>query len=79
MSQATVLVVEDDRPLQEALVATLESAGYGVVSAGDGEEALTLLEDWDVDLVLSDVQMRPMNGRRLLRDSPACGRNCRCC
>ncbi len=67
MSNATVLVVEDDRPLQDALVATLEGAGYGVLSAGDGIEALHLLEDWDVDLVLSDVQMKPMNGRKLLR------------
>ena len=68
MAHGTVLVVEDDQPLQEALVATLEGAGFGVLAAGDGKEALTLLQDVEVDLVLSDVQMTPMNGRKLLRE-----------
>ena len=37
---ATVLVVEDDRPLQDALVSTLETAGFNVLAASDGGEAL---------------------------------------
>jgi two-component system response regulator FlrC len=65
--RATILVVEDDRPLQDALVTTLETAGFGVLAAGDGGEALKVLSDRAVDLILSDVQMQPMDGRELLR------------
>jgi two-component system, response regulator FlrC len=65
--QATVLVVEDDRPLQDALVSTLESAGFNVLFAADGGEALKVLSDTIVDLVVSDVQMQPIDGRELLR------------
>jgi two-component system response regulator FlrC len=65
--RATILVVEDDRPLQDALVTTLETAGFDVLAAGDGGEALKVLGDKAVDLILSDVQMQPMDGRELLR------------
>ena len=63
----TVLVVEDDRPLQDALVSTLETAGFHVLAAGDGGEALKVLNDNAVDLIVSDVQMQPVDGRELLR------------
>jgi len=66
-NQATVLVVEDDRPLQDALVTTLETAGFHVLAASDGGEALKLLNDTAVDLIVSDVQMQPVDGRELLR------------
>ncbi len=64
---ATILVVEDDRPLQDALVSTLEAAGFNVLAAGDGGEALKLLSGTAVDLIVSDVQMQPVDGRELLR------------
>ena len=64
---ATVLVVEDDRPLQDALVSTLETAGFTVLAASDGGEALKVLNDTAVDLIVSDVQMQPVDGRELLR------------
>jgi two-component system response regulator FlrC len=64
---ATVLVVEDDRPLQDALVSTLETAGFNVLAAADGGEALKVLNDTAVDLIVSDVQMQPVDGRELLR------------
>jgi two-component system response regulator FlrC len=66
MSQATVLVVEDDPSLREALGDTLELAGYRVMTADDGESALDVLADAPVGMVVSDVQMRPMDGHRLL-------------
>ncbi|MET0105201.1 MAG: sigma-54 dependent transcriptional regulator [Sedimenticola sp.] len=66
MNQATVLVVEDDPTLREALCDTLDLAGYAVVSAGDGKAALELMELQSVGMVVSDVQMRPMNGQELL-------------
>jgi two-component system response regulator FlrC len=63
----TILVVEDDRPLQDALVTTLEAAGFNVLAAADGGEALDLLGSVSVDLVVSDVEMQPIDGRELLR------------
>jgi two-component system response regulator FlrC len=66
-NHGTVLVVEDDRPLQDALVSTLETAGFNVLAAADGGEALRVLDDTAVDLIVSDVQMQPVDGRELLR------------
>ncbi|MEJ2059030.1 MAG: sigma-54 dependent transcriptional regulator [Gammaproteobacteria bacterium] len=62
-----VLVVEDDIDLREALCDTLELAGFNVISAGDGQEALRCLERAEVGLVVSDVQMQPMGGLVMLK------------
>lgn len=62
-----ILVVEDDAALREALVDTLELAGYAVHAAGDGEQALAWMERGAPGLVLSDVQMPGMDGHALLR------------
>ncbi|KRT55473.1 sigma-54-dependent transcriptional regulator [endosymbiont of Ridgeia piscesae] len=67
MSQSTVLIVEDDPALREALSDTLELAGYPVVAADEGGAALEILEQEPVGMVVSDVQMRPMDGYRLLK------------
>lgn len=61
-----VLVVEDDADLREALCDTLELAGYGVLSATDGAAALDVLAASQVGIVVSDVQMQPMDGHALL-------------
>jgi two-component system response regulator FlrC len=65
--RGTILVVEDDRPLMDALVTTLESAGFHVLAARDGGEALDVLGATTVDLVVSDIEMRPVDGRELLK------------
>ncbi len=62
-----VLVVEDDAALREALCDTLELAGYEVTAAADGHAALQMLEKHNVGMVISDVQMRPMDGHSLLK------------
>ncbi len=67
MSEATVLIVEDDPSLREALCDTLELAGYAVAAATDGAAALDLIERQPVDMVVSDVQMPEMDGHRLLK------------
>jgi two-component system response regulator FlrC len=66
MTQATVLIVEDDPALQEALCDTLELAGYAVERAADGEAALDIMQQTFIGMVVSDVQMRPMDGNELL-------------
>jgi two-component system response regulator FlrC len=67
MNKSTVLVVEDDASLREALGDTLELAGYQVKTVGDGDRALDLLSDEPIGMVVSDVQMRPMDGLTLLK------------
>jgi len=63
---ASVLVVEDDNSLNEALSDTLISAGYNVESVYDGQEALSFLEKNNIDLVISDIHMPNMEGTSLL-------------
>ena len=62
-----VLIVEDDRDLREALTDTLQLAGYEVRVAEEGGAALKVLEAEPVGLVVSDVQMQPMDGHTLLK------------
>ncbi|MDR0528435.1 MAG: sigma-54 dependent transcriptional regulator [Zoogloeaceae bacterium] len=71
MSEArqTVLIVEDDQNLREAIVDTLEIAGCPVFSAGGGEEALAILRrEGKISIVISDVRMMPMDGVALLKE-----------
>jgi CheY-like chemotaxis protein len=63
-----VLVVDDEPSVLGVVSRTLQRLGYRTASAGQGEEALALLErDTDFDLVLSDVVMPRMDGRALQR------------
>lgn len=66
MSRGLVLVVEDDPTLREALCDTLELAGFDVAQAIDGDTALDSLLRVDAGMVVSDVQMQPMDGHTLL-------------
>jgi two-component system response regulator FlrC len=63
----SVLVVEDDLPLAEALCDTLRSSGYRPVAADSAEQALARLEQGTVSLVITDVQLDGMDGHALLR------------
>lgn len=63
-----VLIVEDDRDLLEAICATLMLSGYDTLTATDGESALLLLQKQQVGMVISDVQMRPMDGHVLMKE-----------
>jgi two-component system response regulator FlrC len=62
----SVLVVEDDTALREALVDTLRAAGLAALSAHDANSALALLASEEIALVISDVQMPGANGYELL-------------
>ncbi|MFA7553479.1 MAG: sigma-54 dependent transcriptional regulator [Spongiibacteraceae bacterium] len=65
---ATIMVVEDDRDLREALVDTLELAGCQVVQADCAEQALVLMADQTLDMVVSDINMGAMDGLGLLKE-----------
>jgi two-component system response regulator FlrC len=62
-----VLLVEDDAMLRGALTETLRLAGYEVLTAADGEAALQVLDARSVGAVVTDYQMKPMDGFALLR------------
>jgi two-component system response regulator FlrC len=68
MTKLPVLIVEDDHDLLEALCATLELAGYTALAADNGAAALVILKKQLVGLVVSDVQMKHMDGFALLRE-----------
>jgi len=67
MTHGTVLIVEDDANLRDALKDTLSTNDVDVLTAGDGAAALELLSTQSVDVVLSDLQMTPMDGAALLK------------
>lgn len=64
----TVLVVDDDDDLRETVADVLEDAGYCVLQAADGREALARLDELNGNpcLVLLDMMMPGMNGAELL-------------
>ncbi len=63
----SVLVVEDDAPLRTLVVKSLQKAGYEVLSAKDGEDAIRVIERFEgkIRLLLTDVVMPKMGGREL--------------
>jgi DNA-binding NtrC family response regulator len=62
----SLLVVDDDAVVREALVEALAEAGYDVRAADDGVRAVALLAERAPDVVLSDVRMPGMDGLALL-------------
>lgn len=63
----TILIADDDADIREVLRLYLENAGYGVVEAADGQEALRQLDRGAVDLCLLDIMMPALDGYQVLR------------
>jgi DNA-binding NtrC family response regulator len=61
-----ILVVDDQVSMRETLTDMLEILGYGSAAAGNGEEALQVLERETFDLVIADLNMPRMDGIELL-------------
>ena len=59
---AKILVAEDERDIRDLITITLDFAGYEVVTASDGEEAVKLARQEIPDLILMDVRMPRMTG-----------------
>ena len=61
----TLLLVEDEKVVRLSLTATLEAAGYRVLVAAGGQEAVRLSQDFpdDIDLLITSLMMPGMNGR----------------
>ena len=70
MLQGKVLVVDDDPSIRETVRIILQRAGYEVLSAANGQEAMTLMQQGDhattVNTVLCDLDMPSVNGQALI-------------
>jgi len=63
-----ILIVEDDRSLQNALVEIIGREGFETVSAFDGEEALAKLQEGKPDLILLDIVLPKKDGYEVLEE-----------
>jgi two-component system chemotaxis response regulator CheY len=62
------MIVDDSNTMRQMVGFTLREAGYNVDEGCDGMEALRLLEERQVDLVITDVNMPVMDGITLVRE-----------
>ncbi|MER0169633.1 MAG: sigma-54-dependent Fis family transcriptional regulator [Nitrosomonas sp.] len=67
MKALPILVVEDDQDLLEAICTTMKLAGYSALPASNGNTAMATLQESQVGMVVSDVQMKPVDGFALLK------------
>lgn len=73
VSEARLLVVDDEPNIRDLLASSLRFAGYDVLSAGDGTEALRLATTEKPDLVILDVMLPDMDGFAVTRKLRASG------
>ncbi len=67
IDMATILIVDDDSLVLGTMRKILRECGnHTVVNAANGAEAQTLLETQDIDLMITDIRMGPMDGMQLL-------------
>ncbi len=62
----TILIVDDEKNYPPVISAVLEDAGYETLTAGSGQAALSVLQDSDVDLLITDMKMPQMDGLELM-------------
>ena len=68
-NQKTILAVDDEPSMLRLLEISLKQAGYKPVLARDGKEALQIVKNQTIDLVVSDLHMPSMNGLDLLKNT----------
>ncbi len=71
MSQAKILVVDDDKNIRRTVTIALESLDYFVHTAFDGKDAMVQLTGDKYDLIITDLKMPGMNGMELLQQAIA--------
>lgn len=76
-TEIKILVVDDEEMMRSLLTKILSREGYQIVTATDGVHALEIMQEQEVNLVISDMKMPRMNGFELLKhiknDSPDIG------
>ena len=63
----SILIVDDDKLVNEFIGETLQRTRHEVTTAFSGEEAMKLLEQKNYDIVLTDIKMQKISGMDLLR------------
>jgi CheY-like chemotaxis protein len=63
---ASVLIVEDEQGVRETTAAILRREGYRVSQAADGVEAMAILKDGGIDVLILDLRLPRMNGTALI-------------
>lgn len=63
----TFLFVDDERPILKTLQRTFHGTGYRILTAASGEEALGIIGQEKIDIIVSDLRMPHMSGHELLR------------
>jgi two-component system chemotaxis response regulator CheY len=64
----SILAVDDSASMRQMVAFTLKGAGYNVIEAADGQEALEKAQAANVDLVLTDQNMPRMDGLTLVKN-----------
>lgn len=64
---ATILIADDDDNIRKLMSLYLRQAGYGLEQAGDGTQALSIVENGQIDLVILDIRMPGLDGWELCR------------
>ena len=67
----TILVAEDEEDIRAIVANVLSKPGYRVLEAANGAEALHLLAEHEIDLLVTDVVMPDMNGFQLAQQAVA--------
>ncbi|EHJ01864.1 two component transcriptional regulator, winged helix family [Clostridium sp. DL-VIII] len=62
MEKGTILIVDDEKEIRDLVDIYLKSDGYNTIKACDGIEAINLLRENDIDLIILDVMMPNLNG-----------------
>ena len=63
----TILAVDDSRTMRDMIAVTLRGAGFDVVTAEDGNDAVARIGEQPVDVVITDINMPNMDGVTLIR------------
>jgi CheY-like chemotaxis protein len=64
----TILVIDDEEIVLDITKRKLKQEGFGVIAVRDGEEALAVLREGPVDLIILDIEMPKMNGYLFLAE-----------
>ena len=67
----SILIVDDSLPMRSVIKRTLKTAGYGSAQfheAGNGKEALAIMKNEWIDIVITDYNMPVMNGMELIKE-----------
>lgn len=63
----TILSVENDLPIREMIVEIVESLGHRCLGAGNAREAIEVIQQNEIDLILLDIHMPGARGHQLLK------------